>query len=184
MADLQDSGLTQDLVPTDVAEAAELGFDVLGLRVGAPGAEAARAWLSSLGIPCSEGTDEERALLVTECRDIEGVVPFRLRPFGGDLARVVVEQTFDSTVVSVSIRRRHPAATSSLADYGPTCETITEELGLGVVSGGHREDLGGTGPALETSRWSNERVVAEVELLRGIGPGVMVTERWSWHDTP
>ncbi len=182
--DVAEDDVAEDAVMPDVAEAAEVGVDVLGLRLGAPGGEAADVWLTGFGIPCSAGTDEERSLLVTECRDINGVVFFELRSFGGETARVILEQTMDSTVVSVSIRRRHPAVTAGYSDYGPTCELLAEELGPGTVSGGFDGDPRSTEPSMETTSWSNERFALDVEILRGMGPSVMVTETWRWHQEP
>jgi hypothetical protein len=180
-ADLE---IVEDVITADVAAAAELGFEVLGLRLGASDADVVRAWLAALGIPCSEGTDQERSLLVTECRDIDGPALFGLRPFGGDVARVILEQRFDSTVVSVSIRRRHPAVASGQADYGPTCEAIVAQLGPGSVSGGFDVAPESTEPSREITAWSNERIAVDVEVLRGMGPAVMVTETWRWHGEP
>ncbi|MFT6396119.1 MAG: hypothetical protein ACJAYU_000862 [Bradymonadia bacterium] len=145
-----------------------------------PDPDAARVWLASLGIPCSEGIDEERSLSVTECRDIDGQIRFTLRPFGGEVARVIMEQTFDSAVVSISVRRRHPAVTAGYSDYGPTSAAIATELGAGYVSGGFDLQADGTEPSRETMSWSNERFSVEVEILRGMGPVVMVTETWRW----
>ena len=158
-------------------------LDVLGVALGAADHAAVLDWTEMLGVPCVSGVDSETGATVLECRDIDGPVPFVRRPYGGVTTRVLAEIGVGGALDSVSVRRRHAEAVDGLGDFVRTSAEISSRLGeVGDTVGQFGVDDASTGPARATHRWADGRVRVELEVLRGMGPDVMVTEDWSWND--
>jgi hypothetical protein len=158
------------------------GFDVLGIALGAATRAEVIRWTEALGIPCSEGVDVNSGSTVFECRAGAGSIP---SDHTGEVVRVIVEIRSDDVLVSLSVRRRHATTSAGRGDYEGTRGSMSPVLGgAPTVTGSFEVEDGTTEPARETSAWATTAVAAELELLRGMGPDVMVTEEWRWRAPP
>lgn len=156
----------------------------MGVALGAADHDEVLDWTETLGVPCVSGVDAESGGVVLECRDVEGPVPFVRRPFGGVTTRVLAELSDDGRLVSLSVRRRHTDGADAFADYDGTVSVITERLGRARdTEGAFSLEDGPTGPARASQSWRSNRLSAHVEVLRGMGPDIMVTEEWRWITT-
>jgi hypothetical protein len=165
-------------------ESLPAGVDVLGIALGVATRADLIRWAPAFGIPCSEGVDASGAT-VFECRDIDGPVPFVGREHGGEVTRVIAEVRPDDVLRSVSVRRRHATIGLGFADYTATREAMNERLGgPPTVTGEFAIEEGTTEPARQTSAWTTTVIAAELEVLRGMGPALMVTESWTWRPPP
>ena len=165
-------------LPTDVTDDAPASVDFYGLRLGVAEAPDVDAFVTSLGLPCSDGLDASGSVHRYECRDVEGAVPFTHRPTGGQVARVIVETAPDGPAFAASIRRRHAEAGAGLEDYESAVAAAAASLGPPQVFGGFAAAMATSEPARETSTWTSERGTFEVEVLRGMGSDLFVTESW------
>ena len=177
-----DSGTSLAEVGADGPAVDEMpsGFEVLGTALGTASRSDVAGWTDALGIPCSQGIDDS-GTRVFECRDIDGPIPFVGRSHGGELTRAILEVRTDDVLSSLSVRRRHTSVEQGFADYSATTAEIEERIGAPpVVTGEFNIEDGTTEPARQTSKWTTSVIATEVEVLRGMGPAVMVTESWRW----